>query len=200
MAILDNLHGYSIILASQSPRRRELLAGLDIAFEVRTLPDLDESYPPTLPAHEVATYIAQKKAHAYASWRSPKHIIITADTVVCLGDIVLGKPTDSTDAKRMLRQMAGRTHQVVTAVSLMMPHGETTFDVTSTVRFGALTDEEINYYVDRYAPMDKAGSYGIQEWIGMAAIESIEGSFYNVMGLPVQRLYQVLKAIPSIND
>lgn len=196
--MLDNLKGYTIILASQSPRRRELLAGLDIDFEVHTLPDIDESYPATLPVSDVARYIATQKAEAYAAWRTPQSIIITADTVVCLDGSVLGKPADTADAKRMLRGMAGRTHQVITAVSLMTPQERHTFDVTSTVHFAPLSDAEIDYYVTHYTPMDKAGSYGIQEWIGMAAIEGIEGSFYNVMGLPVQRLYQLLKTLPAL--
>lgn len=196
--MLDNLNGYTIILASNSPRRRELLAGLDIVFDVRTLQDIDESYPATLAAHEVAAYISQKKAKAYTTWHTPTTIIITADTVVCLDNLVLGKPTNAADAKCMLQKMAGRTHQVITAVSLMTPSTQKTFSVTSTVHFGALTQEEIDYYVDHYSPLDKAGSYGIQEWIGMAAVEGIEGSFYNVMGLPVQRLYHELKAIPPL--
>ena len=183
---------YKLILASNSPRRKELLAGLGIPFEVRVLQDIDEHYPENLPVNEVARYIAKEKADAYRCIVAADELIITADTVVIVGDEILGKPADEADAVRMLKLLSGRTHQVTTGVCLLTVEKERCFDVTTDVTFKALTDEEIHYYVNRYCPFDKAGAYGIQEWIGYIGVTGLNGSYYNVMGLPVQRIYQEL--------
>ena len=183
---------YKLILASNSPRRKELLAGLGVPFEVRVLQDIDEHYPENLPVNEVARYIAKEKADAYRRIVAPDELIITADTVVIVGDEILGKPIDEADAVRMLKLLSGRTHQVTTGVCLLTAEKERCFDVTTDVTFKALTDEEIHYYVDRYRPFDKAGAYGIQEWIGYIGVTGLNGSYYTVMGLPVQRIYQEL--------
>lgn len=183
---------YKLILASNSPRRKELLAGLGIPFEVRVLQDIDEEYPDNLPVNEVARYIAKEKADAYRRIVAPDELIITADTVVIVGDEILGKPVDEADAVRMLRLLSGRTHQVTTGVCLLTTEKESCFDVTTDVTFKTLSDEEIDYYVNRYRPFDKAGAYGIQEWIGYIGVTGLQGSYYNVMGLPVQRIYQEL--------
>ena len=183
---------YKLILASNSPRRKELLAGLGVPFEVRVLQDIDEHYPENLPVNEVARYIAKEKADAYRRIVAADELIITADTVVIVGDEILGKPMDEADAVRMLRLLSGRTHQVMTGVCLLTAEKERCFDVTTDVTFKTLTDEEIHYYVNRYRPFDKAGAYGIQEWIGYIGVTGLNGSYYNVMGLPVQRIYQEL--------
>ena len=183
---------YKLILASNSPRRKELLAGLGVPFEVRVLQDIDEHYPENLPVNEVARYIAKEKADAYRRIVAADELIITADTVVIVGDEILGKPMDEADAVRMLRLLSGRTHQVTTGVCLLTAEKERCFDVTTNVTFKTLTDEEIHYYVNRYRPFDKAGAYGIQEWIGYIGVTGLNGSYYNVMGLPVQRIYQEL--------
>ena len=183
---------YKLILASNSPRRKELLAGLGVPFEVRVLQDIDEHYPESLPVNEVARYIAKEKADAYRRIVAADELIITADTVVIVGDEILGKPVDEADAVRMLKLLSGRTHQVMTGVCLLTAEKERCFDVTTDVTFKALTDEEIHYYVNRYRPFDKAGAYGIQEWIGYIGVTGLNGSYYNVMGLPVQRIYQEL--------
>ena len=183
---------YKLILASNSPRRKELLAGLGVPFEVRVLQDIDEHYPENLPVNEVARYIAKEKADAYRRIVATDELIITADTVVIVGDEILGKPVDEADAVRMLKLLSGRTHQVTTGVCLLTAEKERCFDVTTDVTFKTLTDEEIHYYVNRYRPFDKAGAYGIQEWIGYIGVTGLNGSYYNVMGLPVQRIYQEL--------
>ena len=183
---------YKLILASNSPRRKELLAGLGVPFEVRVLQDIDEDYPESLPVNEVARYIAKEKADAYRRVIAQDELIITADTVVIVGDEILGKPVDEADAVRMLRLLSGRTHQVTTGVCLLTTEKERCFDVTTDVTFKTLTDEEIHYYVNHYRPFDKAGAYGIQEWIGYIGVTGLHGSYYNVMGLPVQRIYQEL--------
>ena len=182
-----------IVLASNSPRRRELLSGLGYSFEVRVLDDIDESYPGTLRGSDVAAYISRVKAEAYRNSMVDDELIITADTIVCLDDKVLGKPADELEAMAMLRGLSGRTHQVYTGVTIVTVEESTTFVTRSDVTFAALTDEEILHYVTQYRPMDKAGAYGIQEWIGYIGVERIEGSYFNVMGLPVQRLYVELK-------
>ena len=183
---------YKIILASNSPRRRELLAGLGLAFEVRVLEGVDERYPASLPADDVAEYIAAEKAEAYRSVMQPDELLITADTVVICDGEVLGKPVDEADACRMLRQLSGKTHHVVTGVCLTTTNDQRRFSVTTEVTFKPLTDSEIRYYVDNYHPLDKAGAYGIQEWIGYIGCTGLRGSYYNVMGLPVQRIYTEL--------
>lgn len=182
-----------IILASNSPRRKELLAGLDVQFEVRIIPGIDESYPDTLPTMEIAEYIAQKKAKAYRETMADDELIITADTIVVLDDKVLGKPKDAAEARCMLHALSGKTHQVVTGVVLTTKELQKHFSVVSNVTFKTLSDNEIDYYVDTYKPMDKAGAYGIQEWIGYVGVTRLEGSYFNVMGLPVQRIYEAMK-------
>lgn len=182
-----------LILASNSPRRRELLAGLGYPYEVRVLDGIDESYPATLHGSEVATYISRVKAEAYRTTMAEDEIIITADTIVCLDDKVLGKPSDKDVAMAMLRSLSGRVHQVYTGVTIVTSKESSTFVSRTDVTFATLTEEEVQHYVTHYRPMDKAGAYGIQEWIGYIGVERIEGSYFNVMGLPVQRLYTELK-------
>ena len=184
---------YHIILASNSPRRKELLAGLDLQFEVRVLQDIDESYPQDLPTLKIAEFISKKKADAYVKTMADDELVITADTVVILGDEVMGKPHDEADAKRMLSELSGRTHQVATGVTLSTRQRQVSFSVVTNVTFKQLSSDEIDYYVRTYHPMDKAGAYGIQEWIGYIGVTALEGSYFNVMGLPVQRIYEALK-------
>lgn len=191
--MLDNLNKYQIILASNSPRRKELLLRLGINFKVRNLLGVDESYPASLRGEDIARYISRQKAEAYRHSMSKGELIITADTIVCAEGEVLGKPADAEEAKTMLRGLSGKTHQVITGVTIMTEKKMENFAVTSFVRFAELTEEEIDYYVLNYLPLDKAGAYGIQEWIGLVAVEELRGSFFNVMGLPVQRLYRMLK-------
>ena len=183
---------YHIILASNSPRRRELLSGLDLDFEVKVLPDIEENYPETLATQDIPVYIATEKAAAYKDLMSGHDLIITADTVVVLGDEVLGKPESLDDARRMLHELSGHTHQVITGVCLMTCTRQRSFSVITDVSFKQLTEAEINYYVEKYQPLDKAGAYGIQEWIGYIGVTSLNGSYFNVMGLPVQRIYNEL--------
>jgi len=191
--MLDNLKEYKIILASNSPRRKELLGGLGITYEVKTLPDIDESYPEDLDAEEIPLHIARNKADAYRSMMQPNELIVTADTIVWLDGMVLGKPKDEADACRMLRCLSGKIHQVVTGVCLTTLEKQKCFATVTDVTFAELTEEEINYYVSRYHPLDKAGAYGIQEWIGYIGVQNISGSYFNVVGLPIQRLYTELK-------
>ena len=216
---------YKIILASNSPRRKELLAGLDIPFEVKVLKGIDESYPDTISAYETAQYIAAKKAEAYrslllgetalaetdsdnSSSEVSSLLILTADTVVIAPTaneqndlegrgVILGKPKDDEDAKRMLRMLSGKTHHVVTGVCLTTATAQRQFSVTTEVTFKALSDEEISYYIEHYKPFDKAGAYGIQEWIGYIGCTGLKGSYFNVMGLPVQRIYEELKKMDA---
>ena len=188
-----NIQNYHIILGSNSPRRRELLAGLDLNFEVKVIPGLEEHYPPTLQPEEIPVFLARQKAEAYIPTLSDKTLLITADTIVWNQNKVIGKPKDREDAIQMLQSLSGHEHHVVTGVCLTTTEKQKAFSVVSTVKFAALTDEEICYYVVKYRQFDIAVAYGIQEWIGYIGVESINGSFYNVMGLPVQRLYQELK-------
>jgi len=182
-----------IILASNSPRRRELLAGLDIPFEVRVIPDIDERYPDDLTGGDIPLYISRAKAEAYRPMLQKDDLVITADTIVWADQTVLGKPADEAEARRMLRVLSGRTHQVFTGVALTTAERQTSFVCGTDVTFDHLTDEEIDYYVQHYRPFDKAGAYGVQEWIGFVGVTRLEGSYFNVMGLPVQRLYKALK-------
>ena len=210
---------YKIILASNSPRRKELLAGLDVPFEVKVIKGIDESYPATLGAYDTAQYIAAKKAEAYrplfdnwhkdasragANTEDGSLLVITADTVVIAPTadeqndqegkgIILGKPKDAADAHRMLRMLSGKTHHVVTGVCLTTCIAQRQFSVTTEVTFKELSDEEIDYYIEKYKPFDKAGAYGIQEWIGYIGCTGLKGSYFNVMGLPVQRIYEELQ-------
>ena len=193
--MLDNLKKYKVVLASNSPRRKELLSGLGIDYEVKTLPDIDESFPEGLSEVETATYIARAKADVYRNIMQSDELIITADTIVWLDGEVMGKPVDDEDARRMLRALSGKTHQVITGVCLTTIDSQKAFATVTDVTFCHLSEEEIDYYVERYRPMDKAGSYGIQEWIGFVGVESISGSYFNVMGLPIQRLYTELKKL-----
>jgi septum formation protein len=180
-----------LILASNSPRRKQLLRDAGFAFTVEVLPT-DESYPTDLPAEEVAGYISRGKAEQFRGIRTDS-LVLTADTVVIADHHILGKPADHTDAFRMIRMLSGRSHHVVTAVSLLSDDQMQTVADIAEVYFRDLEDWEINRYIEQYKPFDKAGSYGIQEWIGMVGIEKIEGSFYTIMGLPVQVVYQLLK-------
>ncbi len=184
---------YKIILASNSPRRKELLAGIDVQFEVRVIQDIDESYPSDLPTKDIAEYISHKKAAVYQQQMAPDELIITADTIVVLGNEVMGKPHDEADARRMLGELSGRTHQVITGVTLTTIQKQVSFSVETDVTFKQLSDSEIDYYVSHYKPFDKAGAYGIQEWIGHIGVTALQGSYFNVMGLPVQRIYEALR-------
>ena len=189
--------GYKLILASASPRRRELLAGLDMPFQVRVIDGVDESYPADLPQTEVPLFISEKKSEAYINSISDNEIVITADTVVIADDRILGKPQDRNEASAMLRLLSGRKHQVVTGVTLAAKGKSHSFSVSTDVWFSVLSDSEIDYYIEHYRPFDKAGAYGIQEWIGYVGIERIDGSYFNVVGLPVQRLYRELLSFVS---
>lgn len=193
--MLDNLKKFNVVLASNSPRRKELMSGLGVDYVVKTLPDVDESYPDTLRGEEIPAYIAWEKADAYQSMIEPDELLITADTIVWLDGEVLGKPKNREDAVHMLRKLSGASHQVITGVCLTTKEWQKCFTATTDVTFASLTEEEIVYYVDKYAPMDKAGAYGVQEWIGFIGVESISGSYFNVMGLPIQKLYKELKRL-----
>lgn len=184
-----------IILGSKSPRRKELLAGLDVDFDIVTI-DADEHYPSALQGGDIPLYISRAKARAYACRLRDDELLITADTIVWCDSQMLGKPVDAAEARQMLRLLSGKTHQVYTGVCLMQHAGERCSFVNRTdVTFRTLSEEEIDYYIDRYQPFDKAGAYGIQEWIGYAACTALNGSYFNVMGLPVEQLYEALKGI-----
>lgn len=191
--MLDNLKKYSVVLASNSPRRKELLQRLGINFKVRTLYGIDERYPDSLRGEDIVRYISRNKAHAYKTSMAPNELLITADTIVYLDGEVLGKPKGADEAKRMLHLLSGKMHSVITGVTIVTADRLENFAVTTQVKFAELDEESINYYVDNYLPFDKAGAYGIQEWIGLVSVEEIRGSYFNVVGLPVQRLYQKLK-------
>lgn len=193
MLLHEKLRPYRLLLASQSPRRRELLTGCGLPYEPAPKYDCEEVYPEKLAAEEVPGYLSQLKSEAYPLPLEPNDILMTADTVVVLDGHVLGKPRDRDDAFAMLRRLSGHRHTVVSGVTFRTLRHRRTFSVDSDVWFRPLGDEEIAYYLDNCRPYDKAGSYGIQEWIGYAAIERIDGSFYNVMGLPIQRVYTELE-------
>lgn len=201
--MLEDLKKYSVVLASNSPRRKELLSGLGVNFSVKTLPDVDESFPDTLKGEEIPLFIARKKADAYKVLFSSVTsneveeplLVITADTIVWLEDEVLGKPANATEARAMLSKLSGKKHQVITGVCLTTASWQKSFAAASEVQFSSLTEEEMDYYIQNYCPYDKAGAYGVQEWIGFIGVESIQGSYFNVMGLPIQRLYRELKTI-----
>ncbi len=203
--MFENLKDYKIILASNSPRRKELLSGFGLDFIVKTMSDIDESYPEDLDVNLVAGFIAEKKAKAFETSIPENALLITADTVVCLDNKVYGKPVDRDDAFNMLKELSGKVHKVYTGVCIRYSTGGSSLDSElkkftseTEVCFSTFTDEEINYYIDNYQPFDKAGAYGIQEWIGFAGVEWISGSFFNVMGLPVHKLYEELKNVPPI--
>ena len=190
---LENIKDFDIILASGSPRRRELLGMLDVDFRVDTSHGVDETVPEGVSPMDVAPYLSQLKASAYPLTKDDGKLVITADTVVIIDDEVLGKPADENEACEMLEKLQGRVQTVVTGVTVRTYNKSVTFRAESKVEFAKLSRPEIEYYVRKYKPLDKAGAYGIQEWIGAAGIKGIEGSFYNVMGLSVHRLYECLK-------
>jgi septum formation protein len=190
--IVDNLNKYRIILASRSPRRQQLLRQLGIKFDV-VIRDNIEAYPPGLSGEEIAVYLAREKAGSFRNKLSDNEIVITADTIVWCNNRVLNKPANANEARLMISDLSGNTHEVITGVSLLSSVKEKTFSVSTKVTFIRLSDEEINYYIEKFRPYDKAGAYGIQEWIGIAACSRIEGSYFNVVGLPAQKLYEELK-------
>lgn len=189
---MKQLDRYHIILGSQSPRRRELLDGLGIRFQQRAMPDMDESYPPDMPRHLVPEFLARHKAGAYLDQLTERDLLITADTIVLLEGDILGKPHDLDEARRTLRRLSGQTHEVITGVAVCTLERMESFACTTRVHFAPIPEDDIEYYVQTYRPLDKAGAYGIQEWIGFRHIEGIDGSYYNVMGLPVHRLSALL--------
>lgn len=190
--MLTNLQKYRIVLGSASPRRNELLSGLGITFEVKAI-DIEETFPQHLRGIRIPMYLAEKKADGFANQMDDNTLLITADTIVLLEDQVLGKPANRDEARKMLKKLSGQNHLVITGVCISSLHRRKTFHSVSEVRFALLKEEEIEHYIEHYEPYDKAGSYGIQEWIGYVGVEQINGSFYNVMGLPIQRLYSELK-------
>ncbi|HEY3370122.1 MAG TPA: Maf-like protein [Prolixibacteraceae bacterium] len=190
---LQNLQSYEIILASQSPRRQQLLSDLGLQFKVQSM-DVDELFPAALGMNEVPVYLAELKATAFLPHLKPNQLVITADTIVWLDGQVMNKPSDYDDGFRMLKDLSGKKHQVITGVCLLSTQKKISFFASTDVWFKQLSDEEIHYYLENFRPYDKAGAYGIQEWIGYIGIQHIEGSFYNVMGLPIQSLYEHLKA------
>jgi len=189
--MLNNLKKYDVVLGSNSPRRRELLNDMGVKFRVEAIKGIDEAYPASLPVEEIPVYLARVKAEGHTL--QAHELLITADTVVVLDETVLGKPVGEADAHRMLRALSGRPHRVISGVCVTTWERSESFSDTSIVHFTELTDEEIDYYIEHYRPLDKAGAYGIQEWIGNIGISGINGDFYNVMGLPTRKLYQVLK-------
>lgn len=191
--MLENLAGYQLILASNSPRRNELMRGLGVEYRVKTLDNVDESYPDELKGADVAAFIACQKAEAFKAHMKDHDLVVTADTIVCKGDLVFGKPVDEADAARMLRNLSGTSHWVYTGVCLTSIAHQHAFTAATEVFFAPLTEEEIQYYIQRYKPYDKAGAYGVQEWIGYVGVERISGSYFNVMGLPVHQLYLALR-------
>lgn len=189
-----DMNNHVILLASKSPRRQELMQLLDLKFEIPASIEVEETYPLSLPAEKVPEYLSQKKASAYRNTLKGNEILVTADTVVILGSEILGKPHSEDDAIDMLKKLSGNTHKVVTGVTITSSAMQKTFSAITEVDFDILSDEDIRHYVSHYRPLDKAGAYGIQEWIGAVGIKAIRGSFYNVMGLPVHRLYKELRA------
>lgn len=191
--MLENLKSYNIILASKSPRRQELLKGIGLPFSVLTK-EVEESFPANISVNDVAPYLSIKKAKAFDESELPEnYMVITADTLVVVDDKIFGKPKDAEEARQMLRLISGKKHSVVTGVSIRTKEKIKTFSTTSKVSFDVLDENEINHYVNEYKPFDKAGAYGIQEWIGYIGVNGVEGSYFNVMGLPTQKLYKMLK-------
>ena len=190
--MLENLKKYDVVLGSNSPRRRELLNDMGVTFRVEAIKGIDETYPANLPVEEIPVYLSRIKAQGHPL--KDHELLITADTVVVLDETVLGKPEGEADAHRMLRALSGRAHRVISGVCVTTKDRSESFADTSIVHFAELSDEEIDYYIQHYRPLDKAGAYGIQEWIGNIGISGINGDFYNVMGLPTRKLYQVLKS------
>lgn len=192
MELLNNLKPYKIILGSQSARRHELLSGLKISFNIVNI-DVDETYPKSIVGVDIPMYLAEKKADAYKPQMQDNTLLITADTIVWHEGKVLGKPVDKNEASQFLQLLSGKTHQVITGVCITTLERRKVFHVISEVRFSRLTQAEIDFYLEHFEPYDKAGAYGVQEWIGYIGVEHINGSYFNVMGLPVQRLYNELK-------
>ena len=191
--MLENLKKYNIVLASKSPRRQELMKGIGLEFSVITK-DVDESYPSNMSVYDVAPFLSLKKAKAFNDDELPEnYMVITADTVVIVDDMILGKPKDEADARGMLGRISGKKHSVITGVTVRTSDKVKTFSVVSKVSFETLDQEEIEFYVNNFRPYDKAGAYGIQEWIGYIGVNHVEGSYFNVMGLPTQKLYKMLK-------
>ena len=197
-AIMNTLH-YRIILASNSPRRKQLLQALDIPFEVRTMKDIDEHYPEDISTEDIPLFLSKKKAEAYRPTLSQNELLITADTIVVCNGKVLGKPCNAEEAHSMLSLLSGRQHHVITGVALTTTEQQTAFTADTVVTFAQLTTAEIDYYITHYKPFDKAGAYGIQEWIGHTAITQVNGSYFNVVGLPVARLFEELKHFGAIS-
>ena len=191
---MHSIKNYKLILASASPRRQQLMKDAGFAFEVR-LRDVEEKYPREMDLEKVPEYLSKVKAEAFREELKEDEVLITADTVVCIHDRILGKPADREEAISMLQELSGNRHQVVTGVSVTTRTEQLSFSSRTDVFFKHLSNEEIIFYVDTYKPFDKAGAYGIQEWIGYIGIERIEGSFYNVMGLPIQKLYETLRKL-----
>jgi septum formation protein len=192
--MLKNLENYTLILASGSPRRQQFFLDLDLKFEVR-LKEIDEIYPTHLKAEEITNYLSELKATAFEGELAKNEILITSDTIVWHQNKALGKPKNETDAIAMLQSMSGQTHDVITSVTFKTELKTKTLFETTKVTFSPITDEEITYYISKYKPLDKAGSYGIQEWIGLIAISKIEGSYTNVVGLPTEKVFNYLKNI-----
>lgn len=187
--ILNKINEFDIVLASKSPRRQQLLTDIGLKFRIINHLDMEEVYPSVLRREEIPLYLAKAKASFYESFLEENTLLITADTIVWLENEVIGKPDNAEDAVHMLARLSGNMHEVFTGVCLKTINSEKLFFASSKVYFRKISDEEIRYYVDRYKPFDKAGAYGVQEWIGYVGVERIEGSYYNVMGLPVQKLY-----------
>ncbi len=191
--MIANTLSWNIILASKSPRRQNLLKELGFEFEIKTK-DIEEIYPLELQREDVAVYLSELKASAFKSDLNDNDLVLTSDTIVCLNDEIIGKPTDRLGAIEMLGKLSGNKHEVITAVTLLSKEKQHTFYDVTEVYFKKLSSEEIEYYIDKYEPFDKAGSYGIQEWIGYIGIDKINGSYFNVMGLPVKRVYDEILA------
>jgi septum formation protein len=189
---IEDINRYRIILASRSPRRQQLLHELGLKFEVVTR-SWTEKYPRHLKGAKIALYVAGGKAKAFQSEVKDNEIVITADTIVWCNNKVLGKPVSTADARKILHEISGNTHEVITGVCLLSAVKQTSFFSSTKVTFNELSDEEIEYYISNFNPFDKAGAYGIQEWIGIAACSRIEGSYFNVMGLPVEQVYRELQ-------
>jgi septum formation protein len=192
MQLLPNIKDFTLVLASKSPRRQELLKGLDLSFEIRTK-EVDETFPAHLNREEIPMYLSAKKAEAFLPELAPNELLITSDTVVWVENEVLNKAESREEALDMLHKLNGRSHTVYTGVTLASQAKQVTFFDSTKVTFGNLTEEELSYYIDHFKPYDKAGAYGIQEFIGYMGIVGIQGSYFNVMGLPVQKLYEELK-------
>lgn len=187
------MNNYKIILASNSPRRRQLLAGLDVDFEVKVIPGIEENVPEGTPVELIAETLARQKAEPYKPNIDDGELVLTADTIVVVDGEVLGKPVDEEEAKAMLHKISGKTHKVITGVCFTTRARQHSFSVSTDVTFKTLPENEIEYYVSHYHPTDKAGAYGIQEWIGYVGVKRLEGSYFNVMGLPVQRIWEEIK-------